>query len=62
MAIAFIEEVAQVEQSANLKAAKQAPRMLIGMLSILEDVVVNAASRVYHRIYACGFLCNRGEH
>ena len=31
------------------KPAKQTPRMLITMLSMLEDVVVNAASPVYHR-------------
>ena len=34
------------------KPAKQAPRMLVTMLSMLEDVVVNAASLIYNRIYA----------
>ena len=38
------------------KPAKQAPRMLIVMLSMLEDVVMNAASPVYHRKYAWWIL------
>ena len=38
------------------KPAKQAPRMLVMMLSMLEDVVVNVASPVCHRTFAWWIL------
>ena len=38
------------------KPSKQAPRMLIGMLSMLEDLVMSETSPVYHRIYAWWIL------
>ena len=38
------------------KPAKQASRMCVLVLSMLEEVVLNAASLVYHRIYAWWIL------
>ena len=43
------------------KPTKQATRMLVVMLSTLEDVVVNAASPVYQRIYAWFILVQSWE-
>ena len=73
-AIAFMEEVAGVERPQSLwfqrgilsntlpeKPAKQAPRVLIVMLSMLEDVIVKAASPVNHRFYAWWILVQSWE-
>ena len=35
---------------------KQAPRMLIGMLSMPEELIMNEGSLVYHRIHAWWIL------
>ena len=34
------------------RLSKQAPRMLIGMLAMLEELIMNDRSLVYHRVYA----------
>ena len=75
-AIAFIEDVAGVEQSEKVtgtqvyaifqkeilantlpsRPVKQAPRMLVGIISMLENLVVSESTSVYHRIYAWWIL------
>ena len=63
-AIEFMEEVAGVEQSEKLTGTqlhantppstpvKQAPKMPVGIISMLENLVVSESASVYHRNYA----------
>ena len=75
-AIAFLEEVAGVEQSEKVtgtqvhaiiqkeilantlpsRPVKQAPRMLVGIISMLENLVGSESASVYRRIYAWWIL------
>ena len=43
------------------RLSKQAPRMLIGMLLMQEELIMNEASLVYHRIYAWWILVHSWE-
>ena len=43
------------------RLSKQAPRMLIGMLLMQEELIMNEASLVYHRIYAWWIIVQSWE-